>query len=84
MHPISGSISFSLGKPYAAVTVMRKGKQLIIQPGDVFIAKSNVRFAEIPDEYEVVDQEGNRISADGKFLISVETFDPFHAVVDFR
>lgn len=83
MHPASGSYTFTIDKPYAAVKVERKGKTLKLLPGEVFIAKEDTRYTELPKEYKLLTPDGEEIVPHGKFLISTETLDPFHIVLDY-
>ncbi|KJD42797.1 hypothetical protein [Paenibacillus terrae] len=84
MHPLQGHFSKSLHKPYAAVQVKREGKKLIIVPETVFISRADTMYITLPAEYQVISQDGDVISASGLFMISSETFDPYHVLIDYQ
>lgn len=72
------------GKPWAAVEVKRTKKTLVICK--VVIANSDVRWAEVPATFSVVDASGAVVqpSRGRMFYVSVETFDPWHLVTEFE
>ncbi|QHW35702.1 glycoside hydrolase family 5 protein (plasmid) [Paenibacillus rhizovicinus] len=84
MHPLQGHYARSLDKPYAAVKAIRKGKRLIVVPGSFFISRADTMFISLPDDYQVVSEEGKVLPATGSFMISAETFDPYHVLVDYQ
>lgn len=75
-----------LGAPRAAVTVLVKGSLMApileVQPG-VSIAKADAQLAVLPGHVRVVDSEGKDVkpSPGAVFMVSIETIDPFHLVV---
>ena len=71
----------ALGCTRACVTVKRDGDRLVVQEGIGFVEYDAV-FAELPSRISVVDKDGEEIKATGRFLVSTETFDPFHVLVD--
>lgn len=72
----------ALHKPRAAVKVQAKSAGLWLQPG-IVVARADALFVELPSRIQVVDLEGEVIEpSDGeRFLVSTETIDPFHLVV---
>lgn len=77
-----------VGAPWAAVTVevKSKGKDrwLEIVPGEVCVLKSDALVMELPVDIPVraPDEDEPIRPARGVFLISTETFDPYHLVCD--
>ena len=74
-----------IGKPYAAVMVSRKkGKDLVIVPGQIHLLKDDTQVVELPEDYTILNPEdGTPIEPSFSFWITTETFDPFHAVIDW-
>lgn len=72
-----------LWKPWAAVEIVVKGKELQIQPG-IRVAKGDVRWLELPPGFKVKGEAGEEIRPDkGKrWLVSSETFDPCHLLAE--
>jgi hypothetical protein len=65
----------------ACVTVRYVDGKLWVQDG-IGVTKMDAIFVELPERIAVVDDKGKRIKATGRFLVSTETFNPFHLVVD--
>jgi hypothetical protein len=65
----------------ACVTARYEDGKLWIQDG-IGVTKTDAIFVELPERIAVVGSDGKRIKATGKFFVSVETFNPFHLVVD--
>jgi hypothetical protein len=82
MHPIKHPKTINLNTVRACVSVEREGKELI-SAGNVQFARADTVWTELPDDYKVVNEDGEEIKPSGKFLISVESIDPYHLVTDF-
>lgn len=91
-HPLQNKISGIrplirprlLGKHYAAVTVVRKGKRLIVVNGSFSIAKPDTMIAEIPDDFDVIAPDKKEVVTQTyAFWMSTETFDPCHLILDW-
>ena len=80
----------TLTRPRAAVKVkLEKDKLVVSGPDDegnpnIFVAKLDTQWAPVPDRIKVVGPDGKVIKpSKGKsFYVTVETFDPFHAVME--
>lgn len=83
MHPLKNPHIIHLDTTRAAVTVEREGKTLI-STGVIHFAKPDTQWAELPKEYRVINEDGEEIPASGKFLITVESIDPFHLITDYN
>lgn len=73
--------AFYLDKPRAAVLVRKEGNRLVVVPG-IHVLKADTLMFWLPDKYKVVNENGERIKPTGKFAVTAETLDPYHAVVD--
>jgi hypothetical protein len=92
-HPLTTKISGSypslfpqtIGRPQAAVTVEYLGnKTFAVQIGGFTILRDDTYVVEIPKDYKIIDpNEGLIIEATHNFWITAETFNPFHAVIDW-
>lgn len=73
-----------LTRPWAAAQVERRGDELVLVPGGVFIAKADTLWLDLPERLNVVGPDGAPVhpSPGRKFFITAETFDPFHAVTE--
>lgn len=71
-----------IGCRRACVTVRYEDKTLCVQNDVIGVTNDDAEFVELPERILVVDGRGRRIKAIGKFLVSTETFNPFHLVVD--
>lgn len=73
-----------IGQEKAAVKVEKiKGtKQYRIVPGEISIVRSDAVVAELPRDCSVVNDVGKEIKPMGNFLITTETIDPYHLVID--
>lgn len=85
------SVVRKLKKPFACVTVRVRDKggvggtgekHLVVQEGKIGLASPGSGFIEIPAPWVVTDQEGNSVASSRTFWISVDTFDPYHVVID--
>lgn len=79
MHPIKGP-HFSLDKPRACVQVERKGKRLHLN--GIQIAKESTLWTNLPDDYKIIDKDGNEVPKERTRIISVETIDPYHLIAE--
>jgi len=92
-HPLKTKISGAqpslfpqtVGRPYAAVVVENTGKKkLAIQLGQIQVMKHDAYVVMLPDDFKVINPEdGTVIDAEHTFWITTETFDPYHAVIDW-
>lgn len=81
--------SRTLGKPRACVKVrVEKDTLVVCEPEDdkpnISVAKTDTQWSEVPDRVTVVGADGKVIkpSKGKKFYVTVETFDPFHLVME--
>lgn len=83
----------ALGKPWAAVTVRHECSDpaLVVVPSDedgaaggICVLKSDVLLADLPDRFSVVGPDGKKLklSRGRKFMITVESFDPYHLLTE--
>lgn len=72
----------AIGRLRAAVTVRRDGKNLVIV--DIGILKADALVERLPDRLQVVSEDGKPVKpSQGKiFVITIESFDPCHAVAE--
>lgn len=49
---------------------------------DVCIIGEDTPMTDLPDNFQIVDAEGAEIKPTGRFLMTAETIDPYHIVVD--
>lgn len=89
MHPLKyDDTRFAqvVGKARAVVTAKAhyKPKRLVIVEGSLGIAKHDTLFVPVPESIPVLDPDGKPIkpSKGSKFWISVETFDPYHILLE--
>jgi len=80
-HPAEGKPWRYLGRPHVAVAVQRQGRKLVVQAG-VHILRADTKITLVPKGFQLVAEDGEEIPMDGTFWMTVETFDPFHAVMD--
>lgn len=66
----------------ACVTVRYENETLCVHNDVIGVTNDDAEFVELPERISVIDGRGRRIKAVGKFLVSTETFNPFHLVVD--
>lgn len=75
-----------LGKDWACVTIEkipgRKHNQYRILTGADSIGILNASTKMIEFKGQVFDDEGNELHPDGTFLMTAETIDPYHLLVD--
>lgn len=76
----------ALQQPRAIVRahVERRGARLVVEAGWIAVAKLGTYWAPLPVRTEVVDEAGAPIkpSPGRRFFVSVETFDPCHALFE--
>jgi hypothetical protein len=88
-HPLQQKIKDGhptrrLGRPFAAVMVERDGQTLRIIPEQFKILKPDTQIAELPDDIAVMAPVGKQaVPPERRFWITVQTFDPYHAVLDW-
>ena len=77
-----------IGRAWAAVKVEAKYKGttcwLELVPGEIVVLKADATVYELPDDILVLDPETSEPipSCRGRFLITAETFDPYHLICD--
>lgn len=98
MHFLGGPIqrrelsAFQLNKPRAAVCtrVDAKAKALVLEPPDdeehtgICVAKPDTLWCALPQEWSIIGPDGKQIMVEKKrmFIVTTETFDPYHLVAD--
>lgn len=72
-----------LGKPRAAVKVLASKDRLTIEPG-IMVLKGDAQLSPVPERVKVVGPDGKVVkpSKGKQFYVTVETFDPVHAVLE--
>ncbi len=68
----------------AAVMVKRindRSCRFRIIPGSICCIEKGTLMAERP-EFQIIDDDGDKVEPAGKFLWTAETIDPFHLVID--
>ncbi len=75
---------YPIEKDRAAVKVQRVGKSKLyrIVPDSLCVMKQGTLVSNLPDDYKIIDENGEELNATGEFMISSETIDPYHLVVD--
>lgn len=75
-----------LTRPRAVVTVRYEAPNLLrVQPDmPIGVVKPDVGMVPVPDRIKVVDPKGKAIRPSGKFLVSTESFNPYHLVADWK
>lgn len=81
MHPLKHPKIVEINQTRICVPVKRKGKTLL-RDGTFTFAKPDTLWAELPKNFKVMDK-GIEIPASGKFLITVNTIDPYHLITDY-
>lgn len=85
MYPFKVGSTFSLNRPYVAVKVQRVSKKKFIVCDDgVSLLRNDARLTELPEMFTIETEEGEKVQASGQFLITTETFDPYHLIVDWN
>ena len=76
--------SYPINKNRAAVQVKRVGRtnRFRVVEGSLCMIKQGELVSNLPDDWKIVDDNGEEIKPTGRFLISAETIDPYHLVVD--
>lgn len=80
--------SRAMEKPWAFVKVrFERGasvakSKLIIE--EIMVCKADTLVVDLPERWKVYDQEGKQVkpSKGRKFVVTTETFDPYHAVAE--
>lgn len=70
-----------LGRQWAAVTVRVEKGALIVQP-EISVIKPETLVFPLPDRVLVKGPDGKVIKPSGRFMITTETFDPYHLLLD--
>ena len=80
---MKGSRVRPLGKPRVAIKVERIGKsnKYEVVPGSTCVLDAATLVKENKDA-DIIDDNGEEVTASGRFLWTAETIDPFHLVVD--
>lgn len=75
---------YPIEKDRAAVKVQRVGKSKLyrIVPDSLCVMKQGTLASNLADDYKIIDENGEELNATGEFMISSETIDPYHLVVD--
>lgn len=85
MYPFKVGRTLTLDKPYAAVKVQRVSKDKFILCSDgVSLLKNDAKLTELPDMFVIETEDGERVQPSGQFLITTETIDPYHLIVDWN
>ena len=76
--------SYPINKNRAAVQVKRVGRtnRFRVVEGSLYMINQVELVSNLPDDWKIVDDNGEEIKPTGRFLISAETIDPYHLVVD--
>ena len=76
--------SYPINKNRAAVQVERVGRtnRFRVVEGSLYMINQVELVSNLPDDWKIVDDNGEEIKPTGRFLISAETIDPYHLVVD--
>jgi len=74
-----------LTRPRAVVTVRYEAPNIlrVQQYKGIGVVKPDVGMVPVPDRIKVVDERGKVIKPSGQFLVSTETFNPYHVVADW-
>lgn len=74
-----------LTRPHAIVmveVVKQRPTPVLVLAGGVEIAQWDTQWVEVPPGTVIQTPDGDTIEPSGTFYVSVETFDPYHAVMD--
>ena len=76
--------SYPINKNRAAVQVKRVGRtnRFRVVEGSLCMINQGEVVSNLPDDWKIVDDNGEEIKPTGRFIISAETIDPYHLVVD--
>lgn len=81
---IKNLIYWKLDQERVAVKVRKVGpKRYEVVPDSLCVIQASSKMFHVPEEWEIVTADGDRISPTGRFLMSVETIDPYHLITDF-
>lgn len=85
------AIPIFLPRKWAVVTVRvieskKEHAKLEIQPGSLGVVKEGIEMVKLPDWAHVVGPDGKRVlpSKKSSLWVTLQTFDPYHAVSDFN
>ena len=83
-HFAAGAARYgNLPAPRAAVMVKKGSNQtLVVIPGSVSLVRINAALLAIPYGWRVVGPDGEELAPTGAFLVTAETIDPYHLVLD--
>lgn len=76
----------ALGRRVAAVRVEPedRGRVLRVHDSSIVVAKANALFVELPADVRVFGPDDKELQPSGRFMVSVETMDPIHLLLDVR
>lgn len=83
-----GLVTKMMPKRHAGVRVNAtavKGNVLVVDPepeAPVFLVSRDTQFTVLPPGYEVRQADGDIVEPSGTFVVSAETCDPFHILMD--
>lgn len=78
-------ISYPLTKSRVAVQIQKIGNRVNtykVIDGSISILDTSVMVRDLPKNYIIVDENGTEIKPIGKFLITTETINPYHWLID--
>lgn len=79
-------IDYYLGEKWAAVAVERCGDSrrhiYRVIPDSVCMVGARTRVFDVPENYEIVGTDGKKIKPTGRFLLSADTIEPYHLLID--
>jgi tRNA A58 N-methylase Trm61 len=77
------SLDRTIGRPRVCVKVKRIGRsrKYEIQEG-IHVLKPDTVVTDLPESWKIVDADGNEVRPTGRFVITVDTIDPYHLVAD--
>ena len=83
MHPLKHPRIIHVDKIRICVPVKRQGRKLT-RDGNIAFSRTDTLWAELPLNYKVLTESGEEVKPSGKFLITVESIDPYHLVTDYH
>jgi hypothetical protein len=73
----------ALWRRYAGMQVRFEPKdKLRVQEGGICILTPDALFVPLPERIKVIDLDGKPIKSTWKFFVTIESFNPFHVVID--
>jgi hypothetical protein len=81
MHFLKNPIPVRLNKSVVCVPVDREGKKLVVS-GGIDLARPDTVWAALPEDMKILSESGEEIKPSGRFLVTVESIDPYHLVTD--